>query len=287
MTQLSLPAPAKLNLFLHITGKREDGYHELQTLFQFLDLADQLDFTLRSDGQILLENQLHNVEQTDNLVWKAAKLLAPLRTDPSLGVSIQLQKNLPMGGGLGAGSSDAATTLLALNQLWKLGLSLDQLAGKGLQLGADVPVFVRGQTAWAEGIGEKLYTLQIPESHYLLIHPGCHCNTGVFFSHPDLPRSSPEATAKEALQNLGSNAFTALARELYPPVEACFQWLQEQGQQPWLTGTGACVFTRLDHPEQGQELLNRLPSSFKGHATQGWVVKGCQTSPAHQALGQI
>jgi len=284
MKQLSLPAPAKLNLFLHITGQRQDGYHELQTLFQFLDLADELNFKLREDGLILLENQLEDVPQADNLVWKAAELLAPLRADPSLGVSIQLQKNLPMGGGLGAGSSDAATTLLALNQLWKLELSLDQLAEQGLQLGADVPVFVRGQTAWAEGIGEKLQPMEAPESYYLLIHPGCHCNTGAFFSHPRLPRSTPKTTAEAALHNLGSNDFTVLARELYPPVEACFQWLEEQDCQPWLTGTGACVFARVATGEQGQELLERLPAAFNNHPTQGWVVKACQTSPTHQLI---
>ncbi|WP_404419844.1 4-(cytidine 5'-diphospho)-2-C-methyl-D-erythritol kinase [Marinospirillum sp.] len=286
MTQLSLPAPAKLNLFLHIIAKREDGYHELQTLFQFLDLADELNFKLRSDGLVVLENQLEEVPQADNLVWKAAELLAPLRPDPGLGVSIRLHKKLPMGGGLGAGSSDAATTLLALNQLWKLELSLDQLAEKGLQLGADVPVFVRGQTAWAEGVGEKLQAVQVPESHYLLIHPGCHCNTGAFFSHPRLPRSTPKTTAKAALQQLGSNDFTTLARELYPPVEACFQWLQEQDCQPWLTGTGACVFAKVSSAEQGQALLKQLPATFSGHPTQGWVVKSCQTSPTHQALAQ-
>ena len=287
MKQLSMPAPAKLNLFLHITGQRKDGYHELQTLFQFLDLADQLNFALRSDGQILLEKQLEDVPQADNLIWKAAQLLAPLRPDPGLGVSVQLQKHLPMGGGLGAGSSDAASTLLALNQLWKLELSLDQLAEKGLQLGADVPVFVRGQTAWAEGIGEKLQPLTLPESHYLLIHPGCHCNTGVFFSHPQLPRSTPRTTPEAALNHLGSNDFTALARALYPSVEACFQWLKTQGCQPWLTGTGACVFAQVPSADQGQEFLKHLPTDFAGYRPQGWVVKGCQTSPAHQLLNSL
>lgn len=286
MKHLRLPAPAKLNLFLHITGQRPDGYHELQTIFQFLDLADQLDFTLRSDGQILLENQLVEVEQEDNLIWKAAQALQPFRQNSLQGVSIRVSKNLPLGGGLGAGSSDAATTLLALNQLWQLNLSLDHLAELGLKLGADVPVFVRGQTAWAEGIGENLAPLHLPEAHYLLIHPGCHCNTGEFFSHPRLPRATPRTSPQAALQNLGSNDFTELARELYPALDACFQWLKDQGQQPWLTGTGACVFTRLDSPEQGQELLERLPTSFNGSTAQGWLVKGCQTSPAHQKLRQ-
>ncbi|SFC03321.1 4-diphosphocytidyl-2-C-methyl-D-erythritol kinase [Marinospirillum celere] len=284
MKTLTLPAPAKLNLMLHLVGRRADGYHLLQSVFQFLDLADELHFQRLDADQLELKTQLAQVKQEDNLIWKAVQLLAPLRPHPKLGVSIQLEKRLPMGGGLGAGSSDAATTLLALNQLWELNLSLDYLAELGLQLGADVPVFVRGQTAWAEGIGEQLEPLSVPAEHYLLIHPGCHCSTAELFQHPDLPRSTAKISKEQALDHLGSNDFTTLARRLYPALDSSFHWLEEQQLQPWLTGTGACVFAHLKEPAQGHELLQQLPESFGDQPLQGWVVKGCQLSPAHQAL---
>lgn len=281
---LSLPAPAKLNLMLHLVGRREDGYHLLQTLFQFLDLSDHLHFQLNDTGKVELSSNLAEVKQEDNLIWKAAQLLAPRKPNPELGVQITLEKKLPMGGGLGAGSSDAATTLLALNQLWNLQLGLNELASLGLQLGADVPVFVRGQTAWAEGIGEILQPLAVAPSHYLLIHPGCHCSTAAFFQHPDLPRTTASIQPQQVFDYLGSNNFTPLARKLYPAVNRAFEWLEAQGLTPWLTGTGACVFARVDDPQRAEDLLSQLPADFGEQPSQGWVVQGQQISPAHQAL---
>lgn len=286
-TTLTLPAPAKLNLLLHITGRRPDGYHELQTLFQFLALADALTFTLTDDGQARLESSLPGVNDADNLVLRAARLLAPLRTNPQQGVSIRLDKHLPMGGGLGAGSSDAATTLLALNQLWQLHLSQAQLLQLGLQLGADVPIFIFGQTAWAEGVGEQLTPSPMPEAPYLLVHPGCHCNTSLLFSHPELPRNTPRINPADALQHLGNNDFAALVCQLYPPVQAVFDWLTAAGLQPRLTGSGACVYARLPDTASGAQLLQVLPMQLSGSPIRGWLTHSLNTSPTHQQLNAL
>lgn len=287
MKQLSLPAPAKINLLLHITGQRRDGYHELQTLFQFLDLADELSLTLRDDGEVLLESALEGVTRDKNLVWKAAQALLPYRSDPQQGVSLKLTKRLPLGGGLGAGSSDAASTLLGLNHLWQLNLSLDDLAAIGLRLGADVPVFVRGTTAWAEGVGEQLEAMTLSPSDYLLVHPGCHSCTKTLFSHPQLPRSTARISQAQALDYLGSNDFSDLAKALYPAIGQCFDWLEARGYQPWLTGSGACVLIRLPDPKQGQQLLQQLPASWGAGPVQAWLVQSRQTSPAHQVLNLL
>lgn len=278
LTSLTLPAPAKINLLLHITGKRADGYHQLQTLFQFLDIYDELHFQLTNDGLITLQPQLKGVAEKDNLIIRAAHLLAPLRKNQQQGIAIQLQKNLPMGGGLGAGSSDAATTLLALNQLWELGLDLNQLAALGLKLGADVPVFIFGQTAFAEGIGEQLQPAAAEEAIYLLIFPGCHCDTGQLFSHPDLPRNTPLINPKDAQRYLGNNDFEALVRQLYPAVEATFAWLMAENQQPRLTGSGASVYCRVNNKQHAETLLSRLPKDFAGHKPSAWVTQGCNQS---------
>lgn len=284
MQSLNLPAPAKINLLLHITGQRADGYHQLQTLFQFLDLHDELNFKLTNNGLVSLQPQLKGVAAEENLIMRAARLLEPLRKNLSLGVDINLQKNLPMGGGLGAGSSDAATTLLALNQLWKLDLNPTQLAALGLQLGADVPIFIFGQTAWAEGIGEQLQPAKAEEATYLLIHPGCHCDTGKLFSHKDLPRSTPLINSKNANQHLGENDFETLVRQLYPAVEATFAWLIAEKQQPFLTGSGACVYCKVTNQEEASNLLTKLPSDFAGYQPKAWLTKSCNTSPAHKKL---
>ncbi len=287
MTQLRLPAPGKLNLLLHITGQRADGYHELETLFQFIDLADELLFQLNSNGEIELTPELPDVALEDHLVWRAAKKLAPLRASPQVGITIQLQKNLPMGGGLGAGSSDAATTLLALNQLWQLNLTLEQLAVIGLELGADVPVFVKGHSAWATGIGEQLTPLACPEIYYLLIHPGCHCPTARFFQHPELPRSTPSIQPEQSAAFIGSNDFSDLAKQLFPSIAAGLKWLEDQGLKACLTGTGACIYAPLTSLQQGQALVKQLPTHFAEQPTQGWVVRGRNQSPAHLALNLI
>ena len=287
MTHLKLPAPGKLNLLLHITGQRADGYHELETLFQLIDLADELEFTLTTCGEIRLTPSLPGLALEDHLVWRAARQLAPLRSNPRAGVAIHLHKKLPMGGGLGAGSSDAATTLLALNHLWQLNLGLDELAALGLKLGADVPFFVQGQTAWAQGIGEQLTPLAWPESIYLLLHPGCHCPTAAFFQHPDLPRATPAIQPEQAAGFSGSNDFTGLARQLFPSIDAGFYWLARQGLEPALTGTGACIYAKLDTRLQGQRLVAQLPATLAGQPVQGWVVQGRQKSPVHLALNLI
>ena len=284
LTSLTLPAPAKLNLMLHITGKRADGYHQLQTLFQFLDLHDELTFKLTQDGKTTLQPQLAGVAVKDNLIIRAARLLEPLRRNTNFGVEIHLQKNLPMGGGLGAGSSNAATTLLALNQLWQLGLNLTQLAKLGLQLGADVPVFVFGQTAWAEGIGEELTPTKAEEVVYLLIFPGCHCDTSKLFSHPSLSRSTPLINPEHAQHHLGENDFEALVRQLYPAVEAAFTWLIAENQQPYLTGSGASVYCKMGSKEQAKALANKLPLSFSGLKPRVWVTKSRNQSSAHIKL---
>ncbi|SFX66646.1 4-(cytidine 5'-diphospho)-2-C-methyl-D-erythritol kinase [Marinospirillum alkaliphilum] len=281
---LTLPAPAKINRLLHITGRRPDGYHRLQTLFQFLELADQLRFTPNDQGLIALETALPGVPDEDNLVLKAARLLAPLRANSQLGCTIQLQKNLPMGGGLGAGSSDAATTLLALNHLWQLNLPREQLIHLALTLGADVPVFIFGESAWAEGVGEELSHCPLDEGTLLLIHPGCHCNTGQLFSHADLPRNTPAITATQALAQLGSNDFEALVRQLYPPVQAVFDWLKAADCPAFLTGSGACIYTLMPDPHSAEALLQQLPSQLAGSPIRGWLTQRCNLSPAHRAL---
>ncbi|GLR64751.1 4-(cytidine 5'-diphospho)-2-C-methyl-D-erythritol kinase [Marinospirillum insulare] len=283
-SKLSLPAPAKINLLLHITGKEPNGYHQLQTLYQFLDLHDQLDFQLNNQAKFNLSPQLEGVTIENNLVMRAVNLLKPFRSNKNLGIDIYLHKNLPMGGGLGAGSSDAATTLLALNQLWQLGLNLSQLAELGLKLGADVPIFIYGQTAWAEGIGEKLSPATAKEAMYLLIFPGCHCDTGKLFSHPDLPRATPLINPSNTSQYLGENDFEALVRQLYPAVEATFAWLLKENQQPFLTGSGASVYCKVNNQEQANALLNKLPSNFVGFKPQAWVTKSCNKSLAHVKL---
>ncbi len=284
LTSLTLPAPAKLNLLLHITKQRSDGYHQLQTLFQFLDLHDELHFQLTANGLITLQPQLKGVAAEDNLIIRAAGLLAPLRKNKQQGVAIHLQKNLPMGGGLGAGSSNAATTLLALNLLWNLGLNLKQLAALGLKLGADVPVFVYGQTAWAEGVGEQLQPAVAEEAMYLLIFPGCPCDTGELFSHPDLPRNTPLTSPQTAQQHLGENDFEALVRQLYPAVEATFAWLAAENQQGYLTGSGASVYCKMTSKQQAEALLAKLPSNFAGFKPRAWVTQSCHNSLTHVKL---
>lgn len=287
LPSLTLPAPAKLNRMLHITGKRADGYHELQTLFQFLDLADELTFQLTDDAQLQLHPPLPGVAAEDNLIIRAARLLLPLRQNKQLGIRIHLQKNLPMGGGLGAGSSDAATTLLALNQLWQLNLDLNQLAVIGLTLGADVPIFIFGHSAWAEGVGEKLQAWPVDESSCLLIHPGCHCNTASLFAHADLPRNTPIINPRDLQQHLGENDFEALVRQLYPAVSAAFDWLKAEGLTPHLTGSGACVYTLLADSTQANALLSRMPEHFANLPGQGWVAQGKNVSPTHKKLSEI
>ncbi|GGX82213.1 4-diphosphocytidyl-2-C-methyl-D-erythritol kinase [Litchfieldella qijiaojingensis] len=278
---LTLPAPAKLNRMLHITGRRDDGYHTLQTLFQFLDVGDTLHFSLRDDGEIRLTPALPGVATEANLIVRAARMLQA-ENSCHLGADIRLDKRLPMGGGLGGGSSNAATTLLALNRLWKLALSEDRLAALGLQLGADVPVFVRGHAAWAEGIGERLTPVELDTPWFVVLHPGVTVATASVFNAPQLTRDTPPITMARALQGgapAWRNDCQTTVCERYPEVSKAFDWLS--GFAPtMLTGTGACLFARLTDERQADSILQRVGSGW--HA---FKAKGCNLSPLHAALG--
>jgi len=273
------PAPAKLNLFLHITGRREDGYHQLQSVFQFLDYGDELTFKLRSDGEVLRTSDLPGVLPAQDLVVRAAKLLFQY-ANCSQGVEIEVDKRLPMGGGLGGGSSNAATTLVALNELCDLGLSIDELAALGLQLGADVPVFVRGVAAWAEGVGEQLTALvgeQAPmEPWYLVIEPDCSVATEVVFNAPDLTRDCHPITISHFLAGQGINVCEAVVKKRFPPVANALDFLLKYAPAR-MSGTGACVFAAFENRTAAQEVLELLPQGWRG-----FVAKGMNRSPLYK-----
>jgi 4-diphosphocytidyl-2-C-methyl-D-erythritol kinase len=281
---LTLPAPAKLNLFLHITGRRADGYHDLQTVFQLLDHSDQLTFSTSGATGLDFSCSAPHLATPDNLVLKAARLLQPFAaTAPHC--RIHLEKHLPAGGGLGGGSSDAATTLLALNRLWRCDLPLARLAGLGLQLGADVPVFVHGHTAFAEGIGEVLQNQSLPERWFVVLTPSCPVSTREIFSHPELTRHSA-STKMPAFPFSGSrNDCQQVSCKLYPPIKAALDWLGLFAEAR-MTGTGSSVFASFTTREQATEILSRLPAvlSLSGTGCQGFVARGVNISPLHQAL---
>ncbi|HEC73034.1 MAG TPA: 4-(cytidine 5'-diphospho)-2-C-methyl-D-erythritol kinase [Methylophaga aminisulfidivorans] len=266
------PSPAKLNLFLHITGRRQDGYHLLQTAFQFLDYGDSLSFDVNDSGQIILATPLDGVDDDDNLIVKAAKLIKPYASTAS-GVSISIEKKLPMGGGLGGGSSNAATTLTALNTLWKCGLSTAELAQLGLSLGADVPIFITGHAAWAEGVGEQLTPISPVEPWFAVIVPDCHVSTAEIFSSTQLTRDCEPITIPRFLSGEGSNVCEAVVKQHYPAVAEALDWLSQFGVAR-MTGTGACVFTDFKSQSEAQHVINNLPSRW-----QGFVAKGCNQSP--------
>ncbi|WP_419149608.1 4-(cytidine 5'-diphospho)-2-C-methyl-D-erythritol kinase [Pseudoalteromonas 'SMAR'] len=266
MTTVTLNAPAKLNLFLHINGRRADGYHELETLFTFLDYGDELTFTLtEASEEIQLSGDVAGIATADNLIYKAAKMLQPFN-QTGTGVTIHLTKNLPMGGGVGGGSSDAATTLLALNQLWQCNLSLTDLAKLGLKLGADVPVFIAGKTAIAHGVGEQLEAVEIPQKWYLVVAPAVHVSTAAVFTHPDLPRNTPKLSRTWRLEETGNDCQT-LVKKLYPEVEKTLSWLLKYAPTK-MTGTGACCFAEFETREAALRVLELLPSSWRGFVAQ-------------------
>lgn len=277
---LTLPAPAKLNLFLHITGRRSDGMHNLQTLFQLIDLADQLTFSLRDDSDIHLHcPALAQLDKQHNTVYRAACALKKQALLTQQGVDIVLDKHIPAGAGLGGGSSDAATTLLALNELWQLNLPLTELLQLGAELGADVPVFLQGRTAWAEGIGEQLTPINLPKTYYLIIFPGCHVSTAEIFSAAQLTRQTPAITLADFQQGRACNVCTPVTRAIYPAVDQALNWLNQFGAAR-MTGTGACCFIELASSEQGEELRNQL--KIEGKRAQDWqafVVQGLNQSP--------
>lgn len=275
---LQLLAPAKLNLFLHITGRRADGYHQLQTLFQLLDYGDLLTFALREDSTITLTPDIPNVAFEDNLIARAARLLQKHAQLPA-GVDIQLEKRLPMGGGIGGGSSDAATTLVALNYLWQCKQTRAQLHALGLQLGADVPVFVGAQTAWAEGVGEQLQPIELAQVWYLVLHPKCAVSTAQIFSHKDLTRDTPNITVAAFLEQGGRNDCQNLVRKLYPPVDQALSWLGQFTNNARMTGTGASVFAAFDTEAEAQHVLAQAPKNLPG-----FVARGMQQSSLYSLL---
>ena len=274
---LVLPAPAKLNLFLHITGRRADGYHDLQTLFQLLDWGDTLDLRAAAAGTLTLEcdgQPLDSAEQ-DNLVMRAARLLQP----QDRGAHIRLHKRIPAGGGLGGGSSDAATTLLGLNRLWQLGLTAAELQRLGAGLGADVPVFVAGRSAWAEGVGERLTAVSLPESWYLVITPDCHVSTAEIFSHQQLTRNTSPIKIAAFFEGHSRNDCQQLVRRLHREVDNTLNWLENFGEAR-MTGTGASVFARFASEAAARAVYDQLPPHW-----QGFVARGVNESPLLAALG--
>ena len=310
-TSLSLISPAKLNLFLHINGRRGpnqtfSGYHELQSVFQILDRGDILHFDLEPEAGIRITPDFGDIPLKDNLIYKAAELLKKesKQSDSLPGVHIRVEKNLPMGGGLGGGSSNAASTLLALNYLWKINLNEDSLAALGANLGADVPIFVRGKSAWAEGIGEIITPLSLREFWYVILVPECHINTGEIFSHERLTRGTPKMRIAPALEGQENKKQTevkiiyqdssdtdflsdkyhndceALVSELHPEIRDAIDCLKQFAPSR-LTGTGACCFARFNSEKKAQQVLNEARSKFKG-----FIAKGVNLSPAIQRLNE-
>ncbi len=290
-SSFSLPAPAKLNLFLHITGQRDDGYHLLQTVFALLDHGDTLQFQPADSLSLQVSGDAPVGE--DNLILRAANALQRY-SGCTLGAQLALTKRLPQGGGVGGGSSDAASTLLGLNHLWQLNLSIDELADIGLSLGADIPVFVRGHNAWAEGVGDQLQPINLPEELFLVIHPGISAPTAVIFQDPQLTRDTAKSRVAAFLgqglkQDTGAspsndcdsfhNDCEATAKRHFPAIAEALNWLEERAGNARMTGTGACVFARIADRQSGEDFLLQLPPHWTG-----FVASSVKLSPAHQAL---
>ena len=261
------PAPAKINLFLHITGRRADGYHLLQTVFRFLDVHDHLRFSPRADDNIVLATPLPGVPAEQNLVVRAAAALRAA-TGVRKGVTITIDKRLPIGGGLGGGSSDAATTLLALNRLWDAGLSSSVLQSIGLGLGADVPIFIYGHSAFAEGVGEQLTRVVIPPAWYLVLVPTVAVPTVVIFNDPALRRDTPAISPGDWRPGFGDNGLEAVACRLYPEVARHLQWLRQRGHAR-MSGSGACCFAEFNDEASAHAILAQLPTGMNGFVTKG------------------
>ncbi len=277
---LTLPAPAKLNLMLHIVGRRADGYHELQTLFQFLDHGDELSFSPREDGEIRLHTELPGVDHDSNLIVRAARLLQR-ESGCALGADIQLTKRLPMGGGIGGGSSDAATTLVGLDHLWNTRLGEDRLAELGLNLGADVPVFVRGRAAFAEGVGERLQPVDLPESWFLVIAPQVSVSTAEIFADPELTRNTPAITVRSLLAGGGHNDCQPIVEKRYPEVRNALSLLNKFVPAS-MTGTGACVFGSFPNEGEADKVRRQLPDTLPS-----FVARGRNVSMLHRCLEKL
>jgi 4-diphosphocytidyl-2-C-methyl-D-erythritol kinase len=261
------PAPAKLNLFLHVVGRRQDGYHLLQTAFRFIDYGDELSFVVRADGAIRHTNPLAGVPVEQDLCVRAARVLQR-ETGCRDGADIGIVKRLPMGGGLGGGSSDAATTLIALNRLWGTGLSRERLQQLALGLGADVPVFVFGKNAFAEGIGERLAALQLPPAWYLVLVPELAVSTAEIFSAAELTRNTNAITIAAFSVGQGRNDLEPVVCRRYPQVARHLEWLHQYGDAR-MTGSGACVFCAFDSEKQARRILSELPADMRGFVARG------------------
>ena len=294
--KLVLPAPAKLNLFLHITGRKEDGYHLLQTVFQLLDYFDEISLKLTNNGEITRATEsdahINNISYEKDLCVRAAKLIqSQLESEYSevCGVEINLHKKLPIGGGIGGGSSDAATVLCGLNKLWDCNFSVDKLADLGAQLGADVPVFVRGNSAWAEGIGEQLTPIQLPQKWFVVIHPKVFASTAEIFADQALTRDCDtlkiarflECNQFDYLADEFSNVFELVVAKKYPEVALAIDWLSAYSPAR-LTGTGSCVFASFNNKVEAKSVLTALAKS--NHNWSGFVAKGVNQSPLKCAL---
>ena len=287
------PAPAKLNLFLHVTGRRADGYHLLQSVFQLIDRADRLHFDLRDDGEIRRTNDVPGVPEEQDLVVRALRLLQAEfarrhgRLPP--GISVRVDKVLPMGGGLGGGSSDAATALMAANVLWDAGLSREELMALGLPLGADIPFFLFGETAFAEGVGEALQAVPGPECWYVVVEPGVAVPTPAIFSAPDLTRDSKPVRIADfsshtdscSTVGFGKNDLQDVAMRLFPPVAEAVEWLSGHGDAR-MTGSGACVFCAFSSEDAADQVLAQVPGKWTA-----WKAKSLQTHPLMKSLLQI
>ncbi|OBS93838.1 4-(cytidine 5'-diphospho)-2-C-methyl-D-erythritol kinase [Vibrio tasmaniensis] len=274
------PSPAKLNLFLYITGRRDNGYHELQTLFQFVDFGDELTVTAnRKTSSITITPEIPGVATEDNLIWKAATALQQY-TSTTFGADIELKKVLPMGGGIGGGSSNAATVLVALNHLWQLNLSDDQLAEIGLKLGADVPVFVRGHAAFAEGVGEQLQPANPDEKWYLVVKPQVSIATVDIFTHSELTRNTPKRALSTLLEQEYVNDCEKIVRMLYPEVDKQLSWLLQYAPSR-LTGTGSCVFAEFSSKKEAESVLEQLPDTVSA-----FVARGRNISPLKETLAE-
>ncbi|HEV2285605.1 MAG TPA: 4-(cytidine 5'-diphospho)-2-C-methyl-D-erythritol kinase [Steroidobacteraceae bacterium] len=273
------PAPAKLNLFLHVTGRRADGYHELQTLFQLIDLADSIAIRVRADGVIERPEGPPDVAPEADLTVRAARALQAA-TGTSLGAQLRVLKRIPLGGGLGGGSSDAATALVALNVLWKCGMEVAELARLGRSLGADVPVFIEGFSAWGEGVGDRLTPVELPERWYLVIHPGVAVSTAAVFQSPELTRNSPLITIRALFESGGRNDCEGVVRKLCPEVGEALDWLGRFAPAH-LTGTGSCVFAAFATAAEAERLAARVPDRWTSA-----VARGLNVSPLRARLRQ-
>jgi 4-diphosphocytidyl-2-C-methyl-D-erythritol kinase len=280
------PAPAKLNLFLHVTGRRADGYHLLQTAFQLLDRGDTLHFSVRDDGTVRRTTDVPGVAEADDLIVRAARLLQAA-TGTSLGADIGIDKLLPMGGGLGGGSSDAATALIALNHLWETQLDRRALMRLGVQLGADVPFFIFGTNAFAEGIGEELTRISTPKLWYIVIEPGIAAPTAAIFSDPELTRDTKVVRITdfpEATNQFGKNDLQVVATKLFPPIDEALQWLRQYGDAR-MTGSGACVFCAFSEEHEADEVLHVFRNTGRS-SWKAWKAQAIEHHPLSYLLGQ-